>query len=117
MGATRRVLDGERPQHGHAAREVRSTGTEATSERETAGGSHDYARIGSRQDQSSNGRRGRYCDMTSGVTQFANLEAERAVLGAILLDERGAQFDIATGLGIRSEDFSLSANREIFQAI
>jgi replicative DNA helicase len=49
------------------------------------------------------------------VGQFANSDAERAVLGAILVDERGDQLDIAVGLGLAVEDFSVSAHREIFK--
>jgi replicative DNA helicase len=55
--------------------------------------------------------------MRSDVTQFANLEAERAALGAILLDERGAQYDVAVGLGLSAGDFSISSHCELFQTI
>lgn len=54
--------------------------------------------------------------ISADVTQFANLDAERAVLGAILLEERGAHLDMVLGMGLCVEDFSLSAHREIFGA-
>lgn len=51
------------------------------------------------------------------VTQYANPEAERAVLASVLLDESGAQYDAAVGLGLSAEHFSLDSNREIFRTI
>jgi replicative DNA helicase len=55
--------------------------------------------------------------MNADVTQFVNLDAERGVLGAIFIDERGAQYDVAAGLGLRADDFAITAHREIFRAI
>jgi replicative DNA helicase len=43
----------------------------------------------------------------------ANQDAERAVLGAILIDSKA--YDEAAGLGLIAEDFLLDANRKIFR--
>lgn len=51
----------------------------------------------------------------STITQFANPDAERAVLGRILLDAGGVQFDLASGSGLKPEDFTSQSNREIFR--
>lgn len=51
------------------------------------------------------------------VTQFANMDAEKSVLGSILLDEQGAQYDVAVGLGLTPDDFSASSHREIFRVV
>lgn len=53
--------------------------------------------------------------MIAEITQFVNLEAEQAILGAILMDERGVQLDVSAGSGLTAEDFSISAHREIFR--
>jgi replicative DNA helicase len=53
----------------------------------------------------------------SAITQFANVEAERAVLGRILLDAAGVEFDLASGSGLKPEDFTSQSHREMFRTI
>jgi replicative DNA helicase len=49
------------------------------------------------------------------IMPLFNLEAERAVIGTILMDEKGTHMDVAVGMGLATDDFSTTAFREVFR--